>query len=485
MSEAKPEKAAASAPDAPTSEPRARRERKQADFFTPDGPKGDGQKRAIPEGKGTKLSDIPNVAFHFTKVKGGTELVESIHSLLFKSKGKLSTRKRDIMAFSGFAYEDETERGKHSEKLEKWKLDDIHKFMDLLDMPRGSGDKKTKVSSVMDFLEKPEKLSDTDKAEKASKAKEKKAKAKEKADKAAEKKTAKKEKEVAKKEKASAAATKTPAKKGASKAAAQKDEAGPSTTKRKAAAKDTPRKRTKKNDGEAAKAEEGAAEGPSDEELKKEVEGILDSAGENFSMKDLLAKLQETHKMSFQKRKPFLKEVTSEYLGKKQAGKAEEAPEEAAAEEEAKDMETEADAAAEQPKEEVEAGEPAANGAIAAPMDEDAKEPAGDAAAEAAAPEAGDVANETSAAVPEEAAAAEPDKKADGEPQVPADDTEVPQVTAGEMPALAAAQNGVGTAAEMNALAAETAAPGLETAATTDPAAPGESENLVPSGPTA
>lgn len=48
-SEAKPEKAAASAPDAPPSEGRARRERKQAEFFTPDEPKGDGQKRAIPE----------------------------------------------------------------------------------------------------------------------------------------------------------------------------------------------------------------------------------------------------------------------------------------------------------------------------------------------------------------------------------------------------------------------------------------------------
>ena len=47
--ESKPEKAAAPAPDAPASEPRARRERKQADFFTPDEPKGDGQKRAIPE----------------------------------------------------------------------------------------------------------------------------------------------------------------------------------------------------------------------------------------------------------------------------------------------------------------------------------------------------------------------------------------------------------------------------------------------------
>ena len=34
---------------APSSEPRARRERKQADFFTPDEPKSDGQKKAIPE----------------------------------------------------------------------------------------------------------------------------------------------------------------------------------------------------------------------------------------------------------------------------------------------------------------------------------------------------------------------------------------------------------------------------------------------------
>lgn len=44
-------------------------------------------------------------------------------------------------------------------------------------------------------------------------------------------------------------------------------------------------------------------------------------------------------------------------------------------EEEAKAMETEADAAAEQPKEEAEAGEPAADGAVAAPMETGAKEP--------------------------------------------------------------------------------------------------------------
>lgn len=93
------------------------------------------------------------------------------------------------------------------------------------------------------------------------------------------------------------------------------------------------------------------------------------------------------YKISFQKRKPFLKEFASEYLGKKQEQNPEEAPVEPAQDEEAKAMETEADAAAEQPREETEAGEPAANGAIATPMDQVAQESAGQATAEAAAPE--------------------------------------------------------------------------------------------------
>ena len=33
------------------------------------------------------------------------------------------------------------DRSRYSERLGKWKLDDINKFMDLLDVPRGSGDK--------------------------------------------------------------------------------------------------------------------------------------------------------------------------------------------------------------------------------------------------------------------------------------------------------------------------------------------------------
>ena len=46
-SDNKPEKAAPST--TPASEPRARRERKQADFFAPDEPRNDGQKKAIIE----------------------------------------------------------------------------------------------------------------------------------------------------------------------------------------------------------------------------------------------------------------------------------------------------------------------------------------------------------------------------------------------------------------------------------------------------
>lgn len=33
------------------------------------------------------------------------------------------------------------DREKYSERLGRWSLEDIHKFMDLLDMPRGSGNK--------------------------------------------------------------------------------------------------------------------------------------------------------------------------------------------------------------------------------------------------------------------------------------------------------------------------------------------------------
>ncbi|CAK0784638.1 hypothetical protein CVIRNUC_007842 [Coccomyxa viridis] len=430
---------------APSSEPRARRERKQANFFTPDEPKSDGQRKVIPEGKGVKLSEIPNVAFHFSKVKGSLELMESIHHLLFKSKGKLSTRKKDIMAFSGLVYEDDADRSKYSERLGKWKLDDINKFMDLLDA--------AKVGALLDFLEKPEKVSDTDKAEKVAKAKEKKAKAKEKAEKTMETKLATK--------------TKTPrssAKKPASKAAAEKEEAPKSSAKRKVAPKEAPRKRTKRSMGEPKGDPEEAedAEGPSDEELEAAIVEILKDAKDDFSIKDLLNKLQAKYNMSFKDRKPFLKEFATNYLKNKIEEKTE-APQETAAaaeeqaekpeEEKAKAVETEADVAAEQPPEEAPAGEPAAGGAVAAPMDTAAEEPKAVApAAEAAAPVEAPAAQLGTGAAPME------------EDVVPSavEDHSIKHLTAGEVPTSAAADTVMAAAVEKAVDAMDAAPQGIE-----------------------
>ena len=97
--------------------------------------------------------------------------------------------------------------------------------------------------------------------------------------------------------------------------------------------------------------------------------------------------------MSFKDRKPFLKDFATTYLKNTIEDKTE-APEEAAAvaeeqteeprEEAAKAVETEADMAAKQPQEEAAAGEPAAGGAVAAPVDRAAEDPEPKAVAPAA-----------------------------------------------------------------------------------------------------
>ena len=45
--------------------------------------------RACLQGKGTKLSSIPNVAFKLSKLKARDKLAEMIHTLLFKRKGEV------------------------------------------------------------------------------------------------------------------------------------------------------------------------------------------------------------------------------------------------------------------------------------------------------------------------------------------------------------------------------------------------------------
>ena len=148
--------------------------------------------------------------FKLDQIKGSDEFLESLHFLLYKSKGKASlhlifsclqvmpnlcikhynqacvmqahTRKKDVKGFSGYVYPDgaevglhhdrhaglpvsfccashhcvcmqEVERERHQAKLSKWNLNQINALLDVLDMPRGSGEDGAKVCSFQSVLQ--------------------------------------------------------------------------------------------------------------------------------------------------------------------------------------------------------------------------------------------------------------------------------------------------------------------------------------------
>ena len=120
-------------------------------------------------------SRLFSVAFKLSKVTGRDELMEAFHNMLFRRKGMATTRKKAILDFSGFAFaEDQEEKEIDARKasIGKWKVDIIHKLMEVLDLPRGSGDKQAKIDRVMEFLKYPSIQTDVDLAAKEAKKKE-------------------------------------------------------------------------------------------------------------------------------------------------------------------------------------------------------------------------------------------------------------------------------------------------------------------------
>ncbi len=319
------------------------------------------------EGKGTKLRDIPNVAFKMSKISGRDELMESLHNIMYKRKGAATTRKKAILDFNGFAFAAENEEKEieaRKTSLGKWKLDLINKLMDTLDIPRGSGDKGTKIDCVVEFLEKPEQKSEVDLAAKEA---------------------AKKEKEKRKRERTAAQkAKKEKAKKstaaGGSKKKAKKEEENESESEQEESeeedaseseeevlptkkakktptpapakkAKTTPKSAAKKVASPAAEKEEQPVMKLSLDKIKSDVEGLLSKMSDDelgmLTVKTLLAKMQEVYGFEVRPRKSDFKAVMHAYA----EVRLPQAPAEAPA--------AEAPAAAE-PMEEVAAEEPAA-----------------------------------------------------------------------------------------------------------------------------
>lgn len=119
-----------------------------------------------------------------------------------------ATRKKAILDFCGFAFaadHEEKELEARRVSLGKWKLELIHRLMDTLDLPRGSGDKGAKIDRVMEFLATPSAQSDVDLAAKEAAKKEKAKRKREREAAKKEKLAAMKAKEAAKKRKAGAA----------------------------------------------------------------------------------------------------------------------------------------------------------------------------------------------------------------------------------------------------------------------------------------
>ncbi|GKU89544.1 hypothetical protein SLEP1_g3670 [Rubroshorea leprosula] len=128
---------------------------------------------SIEQGCGTQLKDIPSVAFKLSKRKPDDSL-QMLHMILFGKKGKAHTLKRNIGQFSGFVWveNEEKQKVKVKEKLDKCVKEKLLDFCDILNVPASKTTKKEEISvKLLEFLESPHSTSDVLLAEKEQKVK--------------------------------------------------------------------------------------------------------------------------------------------------------------------------------------------------------------------------------------------------------------------------------------------------------------------------
>jgi len=110
-------------------------------------------KTEIPEGKGTKLGDIPRVERELNKTNHDD--LKPLHRLLFGKQGKAWEIKRNIRKFNGFAFEEDTpEYKKKKEFAEKFTIPGLKFVCEVLDLER-SGTKSELEKRLMEHLMEP------------------------------------------------------------------------------------------------------------------------------------------------------------------------------------------------------------------------------------------------------------------------------------------------------------------------------------------
>ncbi|KAH6559549.1 hypothetical protein KP509_1Z004400 [Ceratopteris richardii] len=159
-----PKKAKTRDPGTPSLD-RPARERKSIDRFADsvEIEKEKPKEFKIEQGSGDCLRDIPNVVFKLSKKKSSDEPIQLLHRLLYNKRAKPHVVKTNILQFSGYVWgpNEEKEKAKVREKLDKCFKETLIQLSDLLDlnMPRTSK-KEDIVSGLLDFLQSPQKTTD-------------------------------------------------------------------------------------------------------------------------------------------------------------------------------------------------------------------------------------------------------------------------------------------------------------------------------------
>ncbi|KAG7560128.1 DEK C-terminal [Arabidopsis thaliana x Arabidopsis arenosa] len=144
-------------PVTPVSE-RPIRERKRTGRYIIDTPSPSSVNKPvlIEQGRGTRLREIPNVAYKLSKRKPDDNLF-LLHTILYGKKGKAQMLKKNIGQFSGFVWseqEEEKQRARAKEKLEKCIKEKLIDFCDVLDIPinKSTVKKEELAVRVLEFL---------------------------------------------------------------------------------------------------------------------------------------------------------------------------------------------------------------------------------------------------------------------------------------------------------------------------------------------
>ncbi len=95
---------------------RPKRVRKSATNYVPE--EETKKEIAIPDGKGEKLEDMPNVVSNFKDVTWSTPSLKSLYSIVF-GVGKRADFKKHLLQFNGFSFPEEKEDAEFEKVLQK------------------------------------------------------------------------------------------------------------------------------------------------------------------------------------------------------------------------------------------------------------------------------------------------------------------------------------------------------------------------------